>query len=77
MKNVFLCVISSIADLILNDIMTVLLFLLLFWFAVLTIIACKYFIPIEIAKIRDGKTHARSERVVTDAELLPNNDKQL
>ena len=76
-KNVFLCVISSITDLILNDIMTVLLFLLLFWFAVLTIIACKYFIPIEIAKIRDGKTHARSERVVTDAELLPNNDKQL
>ena len=77
MTNVFLSVISSITDPILSGIMTVLLFLSLFWSVVLTTLAFKYFIPIGIAKIRDGKTHARSERVVTDAELLPNNDNQL
>ena len=77
MKNVFLSVISSITDPILSGIITVLLFLSLFWSVVLTILAFKYFIPIEIVKIRDGKTHARSERVVADAELLPNSDNQL
>ena len=77
MKNVFLSVISSIADPILNGIITVLLFLSLFCSVVLTILSFKYFIPIGFAKIRDGKTHARSERVVTDSELLPNNDNQL
>ena len=76
-KNVFLSVISSITDPILSGIITVLLFLSLFWSVVLTILAFKYFILIGIAKLRDGKTHARSERVVTDAELLPNNDNQL
>ena len=68
MKNVILFVISSITDPILSGIITVLLFLLFFWSVVLTIFAFKYFIPIGIAKLRDGKTHARSERVVTDAE---------
>ena len=77
MKNVFSSVISSITDPILSSIITVLLFLSLFWSVILTIFAFKYFNPIGIAKIRDGKTHARSERVVTDAELLPNNDNQL
>ena len=74
MKNVFLSVISSIAHPILSGIVTVLLFLSLFWSVVLTIFAFKYFIPIGIAKIRDGRTHVRSEEVITDAELLPNND---
>ena len=69
MKNVFLSVISSITGPVLSGIITVLLFLSLFWSVVLTILAFKYFIPIRIAKIRNGKTHARSERVVTDAEL--------
>ena len=77
MKNVFLSVISSITDPILSGIITVLLFLSLFWSVVLTILAFKYFIPIGNAKIRDGKTHARSERVFTDAELLSSNDNQL
>ena len=77
MKNVFLSVISSITDPILSGIITVLPFLSLFWSVVLTILAFKYFIPIRIAKIRDGKTHARSERVVADAELLQNSDNQL
>ena len=77
MKNVFLSVISSITDPILSGIVTVLLFLSLFWSVVLTTLACKYFIPIGIAKLRDGKTNARSARVVTDAELLPKNDNQL
>ena len=77
MKNVFLSAISSITDPILRGIITVLLFLLLFWSVFLTILAFKYFIPIGIAKIRDGKTHPRSERVATDAELLPNDDNQL
>ena len=77
MKSVFLAVISSITDPILTGIITVLPFLSLFWSVVLTILAFKYFIPIDIAKIRDGKTHARSERVVTETELLPNNDNQL
>ena len=60
-----------------SGIITVLLFLSLFWSVVLTILAFKYFIPLGIAKIRDGKTHARSERVVADAELLQNSDNQL
>ena len=77
MKNVFLSIISSITDPILSGIITVLLFLSLFWSVVLTILAFKYFIPLEIAKIGDGKTHARSERIVADAELLQNNDNQL
>ena len=76
MKNVFLSVISSITDTILSGIITVLLFLSLFWSVVLTILAFKYFIPLGIDKIRDGKTHARSERVVADAELLQNSDNQ-
>ena len=69
--------VTLITDPILSGIITVLLFLSLFWSVVLTILAFKYFIPIEIAKIRDGKTYARSERVVADAELLPNSDNQL
>ena len=77
MKNVFLSVISSITDPILSGIITVLLFLSLFWSVVLTILALKYSIPLGIAKIRDGKTHARSERVVADAELLQNSNNQL
>ena len=77
MKNVFLSVISSITDPILSGIITVLLFLSLFWSVVLTILAFKYFIPLGIAKIRDGKTHARSERVVAEAERLQNSDNQL
>ena len=77
MKNVCLSRISSITDPTLSGIIIVLLFLSLFWSVVLTILAFKYFIAIEIAKIRDGKTYAWSERVVTDAELLPNNDNQL
>ena len=69
MKNVLLSVISSITDPILSGIITVLLFLSLFWSVVLTILAFKYFISIEIAKLRDRKTHARSARVIADAEL--------
>ena len=53
-KNVFLSVISSIKDPTLSGNITVLLFLSLFWTVVLTILAFKYFIPIRIAKIRDG-----------------------
>ena len=55
---------------------TVLLFLLLFWSVVVTILVFKYLIPIGIAKIQDGKTHARSERSIV-AEHLPKDDKQL
>ena len=50
MKNLFLFVISSITDPILSGIITVLLFLSLFWSVVLTILAFKYFISIRIAK---------------------------
>ena len=74
MKNLFLSIISSIPDSILSGIMTVVLFLSLFWCVVLIILAFKYFVPIGIAKIRDGKIHARSERIIADAELLPKND---
>ena len=77
MKNVFLTVIISITNPILSGIMTVLLFLSLFWSVVLTTVAFKYFISIRIAKIRNRKTHAWSERIITDAEPLPNNDNQL
>ena len=76
MKNVFLSVISSTTDPILSGIMTVLLFLSLFWSVVLTILAFKYFIVIGIAKIRVGKTHGPSERIIIDAEHLPKNDNQ-
>ena len=75
-KNMFLSVISSITDPILSCIMTVLQFLSLFCSVVLSILAFKYFIPIGIAKIRDGKTTARSEKIIV-AELLPKDDNQL
>ena len=71
----FLSEITSKTDPILSGIMTVLLFLLLFWSVVLIILAFKYLISIGIAKIRDGKTYARSERIIVVAE--PKNDKQL
>ena len=76
MKNVFLSVISSITYLILSGIMTILLFLSLLWSVVLTILAFNYFILIKIAKIQDGKTYPQNERIISNAELLQNNDKQ-
>ena len=69
MKNVFLSIISSITDPILSGIMTIFALLFLFWSVVLTILAFKYFIPIGITKIRDGKTHTPRKRIITDTEL--------
>ena len=58
-KIIFLSVTNSTIDPILTGIMTVLLFLSLFWSFVLTKITFKYFIPIGIAKIQDEKINAR------------------
>ena len=57
-ENVCLSVIRSTTDPILRVIMTALLFLSLFWFVVLIILASKYFIRIGFAKNRDRETNA-------------------